>query len=101
MYINFIHTNKQAASQGSYGNYYTKLDYSAMHFIGRSPMKYTATQDGYIKLGSSEYNKVYINNILVGYGDNSYIYPVSKNDIIEIVNADYIDYNNFFIPFKQ
>ena len=89
-------------SQGSgMNNNLPKLNYSAMHFIGRSPMKYTATQDGYIKLGSSEYNKVYINNILVGYGDNSYIYPVSKDDIIEIVNDDYIDYNNFFIPFKQ
>lgn len=64
-------------------------------------MSFTVYENGYIKLGHSEYNKVLVNNNIIGYGDNSYFFPVNKGDIVTINNADYIDSNNYFIPYKK
>ena len=117
--INFIHTNKQPASQDN--NSHKILDYSNKEFwgyYGRGNRSYTITAAtdgilcGYLSVYAAQVN-IYINDLLVGSMasndgggsvGSSFSHPIYKGDIIKIEGISSSGYSNnavlYFIPYR-
>ena len=117
--INFIHTNKQPASQDN--NSHKILDYSNKEFwgyYGRGNRSYTITAAtdgilcGYLSVYAAQVN-IYINDVFVGTMTSndgggsvgsSFSHPIYKGDIIKIEGISSSGYSNnavlYFIPYR-
>ena len=104
--INFIHTNKQPASQGN--NYKTpELDYSKKEILTSTTV---IKKSGILAMNGSSWNSsdgyVYINDVLIfilrtadskcNVATESLSFPVQKNDIVKKIGICDIVY----IPYK-